>query len=105
MVLGNTALIGAWYLFGRFNRPGKSMKRHKMIQALIAVGAAAIKFLVLYAGIVLWAVPYLLDVNEKQSALLTVSFSYPQLITATVGGLAALAVAPLVHKAIKHQAI
>jgi len=105
MVVGNMALIGAWYLFGLLNRPGRPGRMYKVIQVLIAVGAAAIKFLVLYIGIVLWAVPYLLDINEKQGALLTISFSYPQLITATIGGLVALTVAPLVQKAIKLQAI
>jgi len=105
MMIGNTALIGAWYLLGLLNRQGKPKIVQTGVHILIAIGAAIVKFSVLYIGIVLWAVPYLLSVSQKQSALLTAAFSYPQLLTAIIGGFCALAIAPLVHKALKHQIV
>lgn len=103
IALGNAALIGAWFLFGMLNKSDKSIIRHKTVGYLIAIAAAVIKFLILYTGIVKIAVPYILELNEKQSAMLTLSFSYPQIITATIGGVVALTVVPPIQKAINSR--
>ena len=101
IAIGNVAFVAAWILFGLLNKTEKSGIWHKIVSILAAVAAAAVKFAALYGGIVLLAIPYILGLNEKQSAVLSLSFSYPQLITATIGGVIALAVVPPVKKAIK----
>lgn len=103
IALGNIVFVAAWTLLGLANKHDKTGISYKVIGFLSAVAAAAAKFLTLYASVVLLAIPYILNLNEKQSAMLTLSFSYPQLITATIGGIIALAVVPPVQKAIKSR--
>src|SRR5690554_5109478 len=59
---------------------------------LTALAAGAVlKFVTLYLGVVRIVVPLLLpDVNEKIKAVLSVQFSWPQLITASIGGILAV---------------
>ena len=101
IILGNVSFVAAWILAGSLNKTDENSVRYKIIGVVSAIVSAAVKSLVLYAGIVQFAVPILLDLNEKQSAMITLSFSYPQLITATIGGVIALAVVPPVRKAIR----
>ncbi len=101
IVLGNVSLIVTWFLLGRINQFDKSGIRNKVMGYLTAIAAAVIKFLTLYAGIVLLAVPYILNLNEKQSAILSFTFSYPQFITAAIGGVIALAAWSPIQKALK----
>jgi hypothetical protein len=104
IALGNAVFIAVWYLVGLLNKSDKTGGRSKAMKLLVnystAIAAALIKFLTLYAGIVKIAMPYILDLNEKQSAVLSFSFSYPQIITATIGGALALSVVPPVKKAL-----
>ena len=103
IALGNAVLILVWFLLGLLNRSDDPSIRHKAIYYLIAIVAAVIKFLTLYTGIVKIAIPYILSLNEKQSAMLTLSFSYPQIVTAIIGGALALIVAPPIRKALISQ--
>jgi hypothetical protein len=103
IALGNAALILTWFTFGLLNKSDKSSVRYKLINCLIVLTAAIIKFLTLYVGIVKIALPLLLNLNEKQSAMLTLSFSYPQIITATIGGLLTLVIVPPIQKALKSR--
>ena len=103
IALGNAVFIMAWYLLGLLNKSGKSGLRYKVINYLIAVVAAFFKFLTLYVGIVKIAVPFLLNLNEKLSAMLTLSFSYPQIITAIIGGVLALTIVSPIQKALKSR--
>jgi len=100
IALGNLTFVGAWFLLGLLNKQEAAGMR-TAVAVLFAAVAAGIKFLTLYVGIVLLAIPCLLDLNEKQRAMLSLTFSYPQLITACIGGVAALALAPLIRKALK----
>ena len=70
-------------------------------QAIALVVAAAAKFLTLYLVIVKWLVPMVLTLNEKQMAVLSASFSFPQLITAAIGGGLAMLLVPPLRRAIK----
>ena len=103
IALGNIVFILAWFLFGKLLKSDKPGIRYKVIGYLIAVVAALIKFLTLYAGIVLIAIPHILSLNEKQSAVLSLNFSYPQMITAVIGGIIALTVVPPIQKALRSQ--
>ena len=65
-----------------------------------AVAAAAVcKFLVLFGLIVKVILP-MLSLNEKQIAVLSASFSWPQLITAAIGGSLAVLLWPRLAKAL-----
>ena len=103
IALGNAALIIAWFVLGLLNKSDKAGLQYKVVSCLIVVAAAIIKFLTLYMGIVKIALPYLLTLSEKQSAMLSLSFSYPQIITATIGGAIALMVVPPIQKALNSR--
>ena len=64
----------------------------------ILVGSG-LKFLTLFYGVVKLALPFIPGINEKQSAVLSSMFSWPQLLTAILGGILALIVVPLIQKA------
>ena len=70
-------------------------------QLIALVVAAVAKFLTLYLVIVQWLVPMVLTLNEKQTAVLSASFSFPQLITAAIGGVLALLLVPPLRRALK----
>ena len=42
-----------------------------------------------------------LGLAEKQVAMLSASFSWPQLVTALIGGVLAVTIAPAIRKAVK----
>jgi len=103
IIIGNIAFVSSWFLLGKAAKTGDAapLGRRKLFVFISPVIAAVVKFAVLYAGVVLIALPFILNVNEKQSAVLSLMFSYPQLITALIGGSLASAVAPALSKALK----
>lgn len=96
IILGNLTLILIWHFIGNIKKPGR-IAAH--IIALVV--AAPAKFAVLYFGIVELAVPVLLQLPEKQAAVISSMFSVPQLITAAIGGAAAVIILPLLQRAMK----
>jgi len=104
IALGNVCFIMAWFLFGLLNKADKESMKHEIFCYLIAITAAVIKFLVLYIGIVKIAIPFILNLNERASVMLSLTFSYPQIITATIGGLIAHTIAPPIKKALNSRA-
>ncbi len=97
IALGNLVLVLIWYLLAvkSFSALNYSIR---MISALIV--GSVIKFGVLYLSIVKVAIPYLLDVPEKQAQVLSATFSWPQLVTAAIGGAIAFLIFPVVKKTI-----
>lgn len=80
-------------------------KGHKIKdwKTIIAWAASAVcKFLTLYL-IVVQVLCKVLPLKEAQIATFSTMFSWPQLITALIGGAVALIVAPAVRKAIKAE--
>ena len=65
-----------------------------------AVVASVCKFAALYALVVLLLLP-LLGLPDKQVAVLSASFSWPQLVTALIGSFLAVTVAPTIRKALR----
>ena len=96
IAVGNMALVFLWHVIG--NRE-LGIKYVPYILALVA-GATA-KFLVLYFGVVQIALPYILGMSGYP--VLSVMFSYPQLITAATGGTCATFLLPTLRKAIKSE--
>ncbi len=64
------------------------------------VAAAAAKFATLFFLVVKVVLPTL-GLAEKQVAMLSASFSWPQLVTALIGGALAVTVVPVIKKAIR----
>ena len=92
VALGNVALVVAFYMF-----------RNKSKIGGIAIGTA-VKFLILYGGILGFF--KLLEVTgvtqlAKFKPVMIVLFSYPQIITALLGGVIALIVIQLLRKQLK----
>lgn len=66
--------------------------------------SAAAKFAVLYTAVVLVVIPVMGDaLAPKQVQTFTAMFSWPQMITALLGGTAALLILPVLKKAIKQS--
>lgn len=66
--------------------------------------AAAAKVAFLWVGLVLVALPLIPGIKEQQIAVISAAFTWPQIITALIGGALALAVAPLVKRGIRDLA-
>lgn len=87
VALGNSALVIAVALISRKNR----------IASYIT--GAVLKFVVLFIGVVRIAVPFLLaNAPDKVKGALSVQFSWPQLLTAIIGSILAIAIIPLLEK-------
>lgn len=102
IMLGNTAYVILLYVLA--DRSGK--KPGKQVVAWLT--AAAAKFAVLYA-VVVWVICGVLAEKLMASGALKppmlqalpVTFSWPQLVTALIGGAAALLVVPVLRKALR----
>jgi len=97
---GNMALVTMWYFIG--NR--EIVNTYVTYGIAMAAGAVA-KFTVLYFGVVQIAIPYILGLPEESPGAIAMSFmfSWPQLITATIGGVCASILLPALLKAIKQR--
>jgi hypothetical protein len=95
IILGNLTLAAVWHIIGRRE------KNIKIAYPIALVTAAVCKFAVLYLSVVKFAAPVLLGLPS--SAPVVLAYSFPQLITAGIGGAAAIAILPVIKKAIKHQ--
>lgn len=96
IALGNLTFVALLYLL----MGSKKMPIWRQVLALIA--AAAAKFAMLYVVINKCIVPLLGDrVKPAQASKFLAMFSWPQLVTALVGGAVALAVTPLIKRARK----
>lgn len=98
IIVGNMVFVLIWYLFGNCNF-GKPIVSYLIAGITAAIG----KFLILYTGIVIIAIPYLLNLPEKQATIISGMFSIPQLFTALVGGAIAIFMLPLLKKAVKSR--
>jgi hypothetical protein len=95
IVLGNCAIILIWYFVAR-----KALKEMFIGYVTALVSGAAGKFIVLYITIVRVMIPvFLTYLPEKKAAVISASFSFPQLFTALIGGALAVVALPLIKKA------
>jgi len=66
------------------------------------ISGAVLKFITLYIVVIKIVLPLIYpNAPEQAKALLSVNFSWPQLVTASIGALLSLAVIPIVSKALK----
>lgn len=94
IMLGNFVLVLLWRLIGT-----KGDKKIFYPAALLV--AAGCKFLVLWLGVTKWIVPVVLGLPAPKAGIISAAFSWPQLVTALIGGVLAIVILPLVRKAIK----
>jgi len=94
IIAGNAALVLVWHIIG-----GRKFANAHIARVIALAAAAVCKFAVLYVGIVKIAIPFMLNLPEKQAAVTSGMFSFPQLVTASTGGVLALAVLPAVQLA------
>ncbi len=93
IAVGNVVLV----LLLHFIAGGKPLG----LRSYLAVAAAAVcKFVVLFLLVTKVAIPAL-GLPEAAAATLSASFSWPQLVTAAIGGVIAVTIAPVVRKALK----
>ena len=96
IALGNVVFVTCLYFLAGKKKPAIWK------QGIGLVIAAAAKFATLYLGVVKVLIPLLGDsLKPQQVKTFTAMFSYPQLITALIGGCVALAITPVIRKAIK----
>ncbi len=98
IALGNVVIVIVWYLIGN-----KNAKKPMVMYVIACVVGAVCKALTLYITIAQFAVPILLQLEEPQASVISATFSLPQFITATIGGVLAIAVLPVLKKATKAQ--
>lgn len=66
------------------------------------ISGAVLKFITLYIVVIKIVLPLIYpNVPQQAKALLSVNFSWPQLVTASIGALLSLAVIPMVSKALQ----
>lgn len=99
IMLGNATIVAVYALI--LKRAGGERKLGLWAAAIVA-GAAA-KFAVLYLGVVQIALPMIPGLKPQQIAVLSASFSWPQLVTALIGGAIAMAAVPPVLRAVRKQ--
>ena len=98
---GNAVLVTIAWLVRKHMAKGSVKNLVFASAGLIAAGTA--KFLVLWIGIVKVLLPMLPELPEQRVNIITAAFTWPQLITALIGSALAMAVVPLVKKALSTQ--
>ena len=96
IAIGNALFVLLWHFIGNIDKGNKYF-----VYIVAMVAAASAKFAALYLGVVHIAIPFILDLNETQTAVMSGMFSLPQLVTALAGGAIAIAIFPTLRKAIK----
>ncbi len=97
IALGNLMIVIVWHVIGNM----KMEKKQVVVHSIACVAGAVVKFLTLFILITKFAVPILLQLEEPQASVISAAFSLPQLFTALIGGVLAIAVIPVLKKAIK----
>lgn len=96
IVVGNLAFVICLYILVGSKKPGI------LRQAGGLLASAVVKFGLLYLGVVHLLIPVMGEaLKEPQIKKFTAMFSWPQLVTALLGGTAALLILPLLKRAIK----
>lgn len=100
IMVGNTVLVVIAYLIAKpFWKKGSTLAFFGTTGAILA--AAVLKFATLWLLVVKILVPILPGIKPKQIDALSVTFSFPQLVTALIGGAVCLAVIFPLRKAMK----
>lgn len=96
--LGNIVLVTIWHLIA-----GLHKKQSFASFAIASLIGAVAKFGVLYLSIVQFVIPVILKMPAPQAAMISSVFSFPQLITALIGGGLSILIVPVLSKALGKQ--
>ena len=102
IMAGNTVYVVVLYLLA--DREGKSIARQAAAWLIAAIGKfAALYFIVvkLICGVMAPALLEAGTLKEPMLKALPATFSWPQLITALIGGAVALVIVPVIRKALR----
>jgi hypothetical protein len=90
-------VMTAWYL------TNKSINSEKkgFVSGFSLTVAALVKTAFLWVGLVKIALPLIPGLNQNQIAVISTSFTWPQLITALIGSALTLVIVPILHKLAK----
>lgn len=102
IAIGNALFVTVAWLISK-NYMAKLNIKDVVISSLGLIAASISKFLFLWIGIIMIALPIIPGIKEKQIAVISASFSWPQLITALIGSALAMVILPQLKKAIKHE--
>lgn len=100
VMVGNVALVIAVHLI--FAKVYVETWRFCYVRAILAViTGSALKFLVLWIGVVQVALQFIPGILPPQVTALSHMFSWPQLVTALIGSTLAMVVAPRLAKVVR----
>lgn len=102
IAIGNVLFVTIAWLIAK-SYIAKVNKRSFVVSSIGLISASVVKFLFLWLGLVIIALPLIPGIKEKQAAVIGASFSWPQLITALIGSILAMMIIPHLKKAIKHR--
>ncbi|MGB7606307.1 MAG: hypothetical protein WBL93_12625 [Lutisporaceae bacterium] len=100
IAIGNVLFVTIAWLIAH-NSVADMSTKGIVISSTGLIAASIGKLLFLWLGVVVIALPLIPGIKEKQVAIISASFSWPQLITALIGSILAMMVIPLLKKAIK----
>lgn len=101
IIIGNALFVIVAWLIARNSIADMGKSAAVSIMGLVA--ASVSKFLFLWIGLVMIALPMIPGIKAKQMAVIGAAFSWPQLITALIGSLLAFMIVPPLKKAIKQR--
>lgn len=96
IAIGNAVLVLVWW----FVLGTHGYNQYPRLVGATIAGAIA-KALTLYLLIVKFMVPLILQLPEPQAAVVSATFSYPQLVTALLGGAMAVILMPQLRRILK----
>lgn len=100
IALGNAILVTIWHFI-----IGTRTEKTIPLYVVATVAAAVVKFGFLYLAIVKIVVPMVLQLPPPRAAVVSAAFSYPQLITALIGGILATIIVPILSRALKNRKV
>jgi MFS family permease len=102
IAVGNVLLVVVAWLIAR-NYMSRLKARDVLASAIGLIAASVTKFLFLWIGLVMIALPMIPGIKQKQLAMIGAAFSWPQLITALIGSILAIMIVPVLKKAVKQE--
>ena len=100
MMAGNVVLVIVIHFIS--GKAFSDLTRRSYVRiSVAAVAGSVIKFLVLWVGIVQIALSFIPDIKQPQIDAMSLTFSWPQLVTALIGSGLAVTVIPSLKKALK----
>jgi hypothetical protein len=98
---GNAILV----IFAQFGRKYVAVggKKESLIAAVFLAAAGLAKTLFLWIGLVIIVLPMIPGLKEQQVAIIGAAFTWPQFVTAMIGGALAMLIVPPLKKALAKQ--